>query len=379
MVVIRAQINYNKTIPLLGGPLIMRVYNFAPGPSMLSIEVMERAQAEFLDCAGTGMSVIEMSHRSKEYEIIVIQTMDLLRELMNIPGNYKILFIQGGATMQFSAVPMNLKQKGQADYVDSGNFAHLALKEARKFIDVHVVASSREDQYASVPELTPQSFNPQADYFHFTTNNTIYGTRFPFVPNPGSVPLVADMSSNILSQPYDVSQFALIYAGVQKNLACAGMAVVIIREDLLERCSDRLPILIDYRTYAKTNSLYNTPPSYALYLSKLTLEWIKSLGGVPAIYERNQRKAQLIYDFLDQSQAFTPLAKKSSRSLMNITFTLPSEILNDRFVKEAAQSGLVNLKGHRVAGGMRASIYNAMPWEGVQALVGFMSEFESKL
>jgi phosphoserine aminotransferase len=346
---------------------------------MLPLEVMEKAQAEFLDYGGTGMSVMEMSHRSAEYEAIVIQTMDLLRELMDIPSHYKILFIQGGATMQFSAVPMNLMQKGRADYVDSGNFAHLALEEARKFLDVNVVASSEEDQYASVPELNPQNFNPQADYFHFATNNTIYGTRFPAVPDTGQIPLVADMSSNILSQPYDVSKFALIYAGVQKNLACAGMSVVIIREDLLERCSDRLPILIDYRTYVKSNSLYNTPPSYTIYLSKLTLEWLKSLGGVPAVYESNQRKARLIYDFLDQSHAFVPLAKKHSRSLMNVTFTLPSEALNARFVKEAAQAGLVTLKGHRVAGGMRASIYNAMPLDGVQALVGFMSAFEKTL
>jgi phosphoserine aminotransferase len=346
---------------------------------MLPLEVMEKAQAEFLDYSGTGMSAMELSHRSTAYEAIVIQTMDLLRELMDIPGNYKILFIQGGSTMQFSAVPMNLKKNGHADYVDSGNFAHLALEEARKFVSVNVVASSRDDRYAFVPELMPQSFNPQADYFHFTTNNTIYGTCFPSVPDTGHVPLVADMSSNILSQPYDIGKFALIYAGAQKNLASAGMSVVIIREDLLERCSDRLPILIDYRTYAKSNSLYNTPPSYPIYLSKLTLEWLKNLGGVPAIYERNRQKARHIYDFLDKSRAFAPLARKSSRSLMNVTFTLPSEPLNDRFVNEAAQAGLVNLKGHRVAGGMRASIYNAMPLEGVRALVAFMSEFESKL
>jgi phosphoserine aminotransferase len=357
----------------------MRVYNFAAGPAMLPLEVMERARDEFQDYAGTGMSVMEMSHRSKEFEAIVDQTESLLREVMGIPDHYKVLFVQGGATMQFSAVPMNLRRNGKADYVDSGNFAHLALEEARKFVDVHVAASSREDKYVHVPELDPRGFDPDADYFHFTTNNTIYGTCFPSLPDTGNVPLVADMSSNILSQPYDVSKFGVIYAGAQKNLACAGAAVVIVREDLLERCSDQLPVLIDYRTYVKSKSLYNTPPSYTVYMTGLTLEWLKNLGGVPEIYRRNQRKAEHIYNFLDRSQAFRPLADKSSRSLMNVTFALPGEELNDRFVKEAAKSGLVNLKGHRVAGGMRASVYNAMPLEGVQALVEFMSDFEKKL
>jgi phosphoserine aminotransferase len=357
----------------------MKVYNFSPGPAMLPTEVMERAREEFLDYAGTGMSVVELSHRSKEYEAVVEQTDALLREVMGIPDNYKVIFVQGGATMQFSAVPMNLRQKGKADYVDSGNFAHLALEEARKLVEVHIAASSREDKYVHVPELDPRGFDPEADYFHFTTNNTIYGTCFTSLPDTGNVPLVTDMSSNILSQPYDVTKFGLIYAGAQKNLASAGMAVVILREDLLERCSDQLPVLIDYRTYVKSQSLYNTPPSFTIYLAKLTLEWIKRLGGVPAMYARNQEKARLLYDFLDRSQAFRPLADKASRSLMNVTFTLPGEELNDRFVKEAAKSGLTNLKGHRVAGGMRASIYNAMPLEGVQVLVEFMSDFEKRL
>jgi phosphoserine aminotransferase len=357
----------------------MKVYNFAPGPAMLPGEVMERAREEFLDYAGTGMSVVELSHRSKDYEAVVEQTEALLREVMGIPETYKVIFVQGGATMQFSAVPMNLRRNGKADYVDSGNFARLALEEARKFLEVQVAASSREDKYVHVPELDPRGFDPEADYFHFTTNNTIYGTCFPSLPDTGSVPLIADMSSNILSQPYDVTKFGLIYAGAQKNLACAGMAVVILREDLLERCSDQLPVLIDYRTYVKSKSLYNTPPSFTIYLAMLTLERIKSLGGVPAAYERNQEKARHIYDFLDRSQAFRPLADKASRSLMNVTFALPSEELNDRFVKEAAKAGLTNLKGHRVAGGMRASIYNAMPLEGVRVLVEFMSDFEKNL
>jgi phosphoserine aminotransferase len=343
---------------------------------MISPEAMERAREEFLDYAGTGMSVMELSHRSGDYEAVVEQTEALLREVMGIPDNYKVLFVQGGATMQFSAVPMNLRRNGKADYVDSGNFAHLALEEARKFLEVHVTASSRDDKYTHTPELDPSGFDPEADYFHITTNNTIYGTCFPSLPDTGQVPLAADMSSNILSQPYNVSKFGVIYAGAQKNLACAGMAVVIIREDLLERCSDRLPVLLDYRTYVKSKSLYNTPPSFTVYMAKLTLEWLKGLGGVPVIYERNREKARHIYDFLDRSQAFRPLADKTSRSLMNVTFTLPSEELNDRFVKEAAASGLANLKGHRVAGGMRASIYNAMPLEGVRTLVEFMSEFE---
>jgi phosphoserine aminotransferase len=346
---------------------------------MLPQEVMERAQAEFLDYAGTGMSVMELSHRSRDYEAIAERTESLLREVMGIPGNYKVLFVQGGATLQFSAIPMNLRRNGKADYVDSGNFAHLALEEARKFVEVRVAASSKEDKYAHVPALDPRDFDPEADYFHYTTNNTIFGTCFSSVPDTGKVPLVTDMSSNILSQPYDVDKFDLIYAGAQKNLACPGMAVVIIREELLERCSDQLPILMDYRTYAKSRSLYNTPPTFTVYLAGLTLEWIRKLGGVPAIYQRNLEKARHIYDFLDRSRAFSPLADKSSRSLMNVTFALPGEELNDRFVKEAAKSGLTNLKGHRVAGGMRASIYNAMPLEGVQALVDFMSDFEKNL
>ena len=354
----------------------MRVYNFSPGPSMLPEDVLLKAQSELLDYQGTGMSVMEMSHRSKEFTSIISDCELLLRELMGIPSNYKVLFMQGGATMQFSAVALNLGKTGNADYVDSGNFASNAIKEAKRFLHVNVVASSKEDKYAYIPEIKKENMNPDADYFHICYNNTIFGTRFTKLPDTGNVSIVADMSSCILSEPVDVSKFGMIYAGVQKNLSAPGMAIVIIREDLLENIPDNVPVMLDYRTYVNSDSLYNTPPSYSIYLAKLVLESLREKGGVDVMYKNNLKKADILYDFLDHSKLFSPTAKKEDRSLMNVTFVLPTDELNDKFVKEAAKSGLANLKGHRIIGGMRASIYNAMSVEGVQKLVDFMAEFE---
>ena len=354
----------------------MRVYNFSPGPSMLPLPVLEKAQREMTQAKGSGMSVMEMSHRSAVYEAIIAGAEASLRRLMQIPDNYRVLFIQGGATMQFSAVPLNLKQSGRADYVDSGNFAAAALKEGARWIAARCVASSKADNYAYVPALTKDMFDEHADYVHITTNNTIFGTRYPALPPiPEGVPLVADMSSNILSEPYDVRDFGVIYAGAQKNIGCAGLAIVIVREDLLSHTGD-VPVLLDWNTYAKSGSMYNTPPTYAIYIAGLVLDWLEQRGGVDAIYAINRRKAAKLYAALDASAIFTPTARADCRSLMNVTFTLPTKELDARFVKEAEEAGLMNLKGHRIVGGMRASLYNAMPEEGVEALIAFMRAFE---
>ncbi|MBC8529451.1 3-phosphoserine/phosphohydroxythreonine transaminase [Christensenellaceae bacterium NSJ-44] len=355
-----------------------RVYNFSAGPSMLPLSVLQKAQAELLNCNGSGSSVMEMSHRSAPYEAIIAEAESLLRELMQIPDNYKVLFIQGGATQQFSMVPMNLKVNGKADYIVSGNFANNAAKEAAKFVDVNIVANSKPQNYAEIPAFDSKDFDPEADYVHITSNNTIFGTRYTQWPETGNVPLVADMSSNILSEPMDVSRFGLIYAGAQKNIGIAGLAVVIIREDLLSRSCDKLPVLMNYNTYANNDSMYNTPPCFAIYMAKLVFEWIKEQGGVAAVYENNVKKAAILYDYLDSSSFFKATAKKEDRSLMNIPFVTPSKELDAQFVKEAAQQGFVNIKGHRLVGGMRASIYNAMPNEGIEKLVAFMRDFEAR-
>lgn len=355
-----------------------RVYNFSAGPSMLPLSVLQKAQAELLNCNGSGSSVMEMSHRSAPYEAIISEAESLLRELMQIPDNYKVLFIQGGATQQFSMVPMNLKVNGKADYIVSGNFANNAAKEAAKFVDVNIVANSKPQNYAEIPAFDSKDFDPEADYVHITSNNTIFGTRYTKWPETGNVPLVADMSSNILSEPMDVSRFGLIYAGAQKNIGIAGLAVVIIREDLLARSCDKLPVLMNYNTYANNDSMYNTPPCFAIYMAKLVFEWIKEQGGVAAVYENNVKKAAILYDYLDSSSFFKATAKKEDRSLMNIPFVTPSKDLDAQFVKEAAENGFVNIKGHRLVGGMRASIYNAMPNEGIEKLVAFMRDFEAR-
>jgi phosphoserine aminotransferase len=351
----------------------MRSYNFSPGPAALPKEVLERAAKEMVEYAGDGMSVMEMSHRSKMYEDIHNAAIDLLRELMAIPDNYKILFLQGGASQQFAMIPMNLKKNGKADFVITGEWSARAYKEASNILEAKVAASSENEKFAFIPEI--KEISADADYFHICSNNTITGTRFLEFPDTGDVPLVADMSSGILSEIFDVSKFGLIYAGAQKNIGPAGLTVVIIREDLLER-ENKIPAFFKYKQHADTNSMLNTPPTYSIYMTKLCLEWLKSKGGVAGIQKNNEAKAKVLYDFLDNSQMFKGIAAKSHRSLMNVPFTTGDEAKDKDFVKAAATAGFVNLGGHRLVGGLRASIYNAMPTEGVQALVDFMEKFE---
>ena len=354
-----------------------RVYNFAPGPSTMPQEVLEQAAREMLCYGDTGMNVMEMSHRSKQYQAIFDETEATLRDLMHISEEYAVLFLQGGATGQFAAIPMNLMTgSGTADYVDSGNFAHGALVEAGKYGKVNVVASSKDDKYAYIPELDASKFNPDADYFYITTNNTIYGTRYARLPETGKVPLVADMSSNILSEVYDVNRFGVIYAGAQKNVGPAGLTIVIVRRDLLGRAMPITPKIMDWKIMDEKGSMLNTPPTYAIYMAGLCMKWLKKQGGVEAIEKVNIEKAKLLYDALDDSDFYRPTARPDSRSRMNVTFTTPSPEMDAEFVKAAAARDLVNLKGHRLVGGIRASIYNAMPIEGVRALVDFMKKFE---
>ena len=351
-----------------------RVLNFAPGPSMLPLPVLERVQKELLCYGETGMSVMEMSHRSKMYLEIFERTVADLRDVMGVPQNYKVLFPQGGATAMFAAVAMNLMDGGKADYVDSGNFAHNALEEAKKYGEVVVAGSSREENYTHIPDWT---LSPDAKYVHITTNNTIYGTRYARLPETGGVPLVADMSSNILSEVYDVSRFGVIYAGAQKNVGPAGVVLLIVREDLLGHALPITPKVMDFKKLADADSMLNTPNCFGIYVAGLTFQWIKAQGGVAALERRNIEKAKLLYVFLDESRLFKGTAQKRDRSRMNVTFVTGDADTDARFVKEAAAKGLVNLKGHRIVGGMRASIYNAMPAEGVQALVDFMKDFEA--
>jgi len=354
----------------------MRVFNFAAGPSMLPVPVLEQAAREMTDYAGSGMSVMEMSHRAKCYDAIIKEAEQLLRELLQVPSNYKILFVQGGASTQFAAVPLNLSVKGKADYIVTGNFAKQAAKEAKHFTECHVVASSEDTNFTYIPKITADMLDPEADYVHITTNNTIFGTKYTNIPDTGNVPLVADMSSNILSEVMDVSKFGVIYAGAQKNIGPAGVTVVIVREDLLDRAMKSCPTMLAWKTQADSESLYNTPPTYGIYIAMLVFRWLKELGGIPAIEKINRYKAGLLYDYLDNSRFYTSKVAKEDRSIMNIPFVSPSPELDDLFVKEAAKAGFVSLKGHRLVGGMRASIYNAMPVAGVQALIGFMKAFE---
>jgi len=351
-----------------------RVFNFAPGPSMLATEVLEKAQKELLCYGSTGMSVMEMSHRSKMYLDIFNKTVADLKDVMNVPDGYKIMFVQGGATQMFASVAMNLMDGGKADYIDSGNFAHNALVEAKKYGEVVVAGSSREDNYTYIPQYT---LSPDAKYVHITTNNTIYGTRFDHVPETGNVPLVADMSSNILSEVYDVSKFGVIYAGAQKNVAPAGVVILIVREDLMGKELPITPKVMSFKKMADADSMLNTPNCFGIYMAGLTFEWIKKQGGVAAMEKVNIEKAKMLYDFLDESKLFKGTAQAPYRSRMNVTFVTGDADMDAAFVKEAAAKGLVNLKGHRIVGGMRASIYNAMPVEGVRALVDFMKEFEA--
>jgi len=354
-----------------------RIYNFSAGPAMLPENVLKKAQQEMLCYGNTGMSVMEMSHRSKAFDEIILSAEQALRDIMEIPSNYKVLFLQGGASTQFAMVPLNLfTGSKKADYVNTGTWAIKAFKEAARYGKINIVASSEDTNFNRIPDLDPATFDPDADYFHITTNNTIEGTRFTSIPDTGNVPLVADMSSNILSEVYDVSKFGLIFAGAQKNMGPAGVTVVIIREDLTERATDIAPTMLKYKIHADERSLYNTPPTYGIYICKLVYEWIKELGGVSVMQKINEEKAKILYDYLDESAMFKGTVIKKDRSLMNVPFVSPSKDLDAKFIKEAAASGLVELKGHRSVGGMRASIYNAMPVEGVKSLVAFMKKFE---
>ena len=353
-----------------------RVYNFSAGPSMLPLQVLETAVKDMLDYKGSGMSVMEMSHRSPVYDEIIKEAEALLRKLMNIPDNYKVLFLQGGASTQFAAVPLNLMNKNKkADYIVSGQFSGKAQKEATKYGDVVIAASSKDANFSFVPKTDRSSFRPDADYVHICFNNTIYGTKFPYIPDTGDVPLVADMSSCIISEPIDVSKFGVIYAGAQKNMAPAGLTVVIIREDLMGNAREDIPVMLDYKTMADNDSMYNTPPCYCIYVAKLVYEWILGLGGLEKMKEMNEKKAALLYDYLDSQDYYIAPVQKESRSMMNVTFVTGDGDLDKKFAKEADAQGLKNLKGHRSVGGMRASIYNAMPYEGVEKLVEFMKDF----
>jgi phosphoserine aminotransferase len=357
-----------------------RVYNFSAGPAMLPQEVLEQAQAEMLDWQGSGMSVMEMSHRGKEFMSIAEKAEADLREVMAIPANYKVLFLQGGASSQFAMVPLNLlRGKGQADYFRTGSWSKKAIAEAKRYCDVNVVADSEsEGKFTSVPAAADVSFNSNAAYVHYTPNETIEGVEFPYVPDTGDVPLVADMSSTILSRPIDVSQFDLIYAGAQKNIGPAGLTLVIVREDLIGHAQDGTPSMFDYAIHAKGDSMYNTPPTYAWYLAGLVFAWLKDKGGLSAMAEINERKAAKLYAAIDGSDFYQNPVAKDCRSVMNVPFTLADAELDSVFLAAAKEANLVTLKGHRSVGGMRASIYNAMPEAGVDALIEFMADFERR-
>lgn len=354
----------------------MRVYNFSAGPGMLPLEVLRRVQSGLIDYDGSGMSVMEMSHRSKPYEKINDETHALLRELMDIPSDYDILFVQGGATNQFSAVPLNIGTVNRkADYVITGNFAKNAYKEGAVQLDAAVAASSEDKNFTYIPELKPDMFRKDADYVHICYNNTIFGTRYLSAPDTAGIPLVADMSSMILSQKVNVKDFALIYAGAQKNVGPAGVTIVIVRHDLTERADPKCPVMLRYDNQVKNKSLYNTPPCFSTYVIMEVLRYLKEIGGVDAMQRINEQKAKKLYDYIDSSDFYVNPVDKKYRSLMNVPFVSPTKELDDLFVRQAAENGLVSIKGHRLVGGMRASIYNAMPTEGIDALIDFMEKF----
>lgn len=356
-----------------------RVYNFSAGPSMLPEEVLQIAASELLEYGSTGQSVMEMSHRSKEYDAIIKQTEADLREIMNIPDNYEVLFLQGGASTQFAMIPLNLMNKNKkADFVITGQWANKAYKEAAKYGTARAVASSADKTYSYIPETAASDFDPDADFVHICMNNTIYGTLYKELPETGNVPLIADISSCILSEPIDVSKFGMLYAGAQKNLAPAGVTIVIIRKDLLGNAMDITPTMLNYVTHSENGSMFNTPPTYTIYVAGLVLKWIKKMGGLEAMKELNEKKAAILYNFLDNSKMFKGTVVPKDRSLMNVPFVTGNEELDKKFVAEAKAAGFINLKGHRSVGGMRASIYNAMPLEGVEKLVAFMQKFEEE-
>jgi phosphoserine aminotransferase len=356
-----------------------RVFNFAAGPAILPEPVLQQAAQEMLDWHGSGMSVMEMSHRGKEFVSIAEQAEADLRELMGIPSNYKVLFVQGGATLQFAAVPLNLlRGKKSADYVNTGEWAKKAIKEAKRYGAVNIAASAEDRQFTYAPPQSAWKLDPNAAYVHYTSNETIGGVEFHWIPDTGSVPLVADMSSHILSRPIDVSRFGLIYAGAQKNIGPAGLTIVIVRDDLMGGALPATPSILDYKVQADNGWMYNTPATYAVYVAGLVFQWLKKAGGLKNMEEINRAKAALLYDFLGQTEFYYSPVEKSDRSLMNVPFRLRNESLNDEFLKQAKQNKLLELKGHRSVGGMRASIYNAMPVEGVKALVAFMRDFQTK-
>ncbi|MBL1319472.1 MAG: 3-phosphoserine/phosphohydroxythreonine transaminase [Methylophaga sp.] len=357
-----------------------RLYNFSAGPAMIPEAVLQRAQQEFLDWNGTGMNTMEMSHRGKEFLSIANKAEADLREVMAIPDNYKVLFLQGGASSQFAGIPMNLlRGKTTADYFNTGQWSKKAISEAKRYCDVNIVASSEDDGFNSVPDKSTWKLNPDAAYVHYTANETIGGVEFDEIPDVGDVPLVVDLSSTILSRPIDVSKFALIYAGAQKNIGPAGLTIVILRDDLIGDTLAGTPTMFDYQVQADNDSMYNTPPTYALYLAGLVFDWVKNLGGLTGMAKINQRKAEKLYAAIDGSDGFySNPVNLQHRSWMNVTFTLDNADLDADFLAGAKQAGLVTLKGHRSVGGMRASIYNAMPEEGVDALITFMQDFAAK-
>ena len=356
-----------------------RVYNFSAGPAVLPEEVLKEAQAEMLDYKGTGMSVMEMSHRSKAYQAIIDQAEADLRELMNIPENYKVLFLQGGASQQFAMIPMNLMKNGVADYIITGQWAKKAHQEAQKYGKANAIASSADKTFSYIPDCSDLPISEDADYVYICENNTIYGTKFWELPNTKGKILVSDVSSCFLSEPVDVTKYGMIYGGVQKNIGHAGVVIAIIREDLIsDDVMPFTPTMLKYKTHADNGSMYNTPPAYGIYICGKVFQWLKKQGGLTAMKAYNEKKAKILYDFLDSSKMFKGTVEKKDRSLMNVPFVTGDKDLDAKFVKEAEAAGFVNLKGHRTVGGMRASIYNAMPMEGVEKLVAFMADFEAK-
>ena len=356
-----------------------RVFNFSAGPAVLPEEVLREAADEMLDYKGSGMSVMEMSHRSKVFDNIIKEAEKDLRDLMNIPDNYKVLFLQGGASQQFSAVPMNLMKKGKAGYIVTGQWAKKALAEAKRYGDAVELASSADKTFSYIPDCSDLPITEDMDYVYICENNTIYGTKYKELPNTKGVDLVADVSSCFLSEPVDVTKYAMIYGGVQKNIGPAGVVIAIIREDLItDDCLEGTPTMLKYKTQADADSLYNTPPCYGIYICGKVFKWIKKMGGLSAMKEHNEKKAKILYDFLDESKMFKGTVVPKDRSLMNVPFVTGDKDLDAKFVEEATKAGFVNLKGHRTVGGMRASIYNAMPIEGVEKLVQFMKEFEKE-
>ena len=381
-----------------------RVFNFSAGPSTLPVPVLEKAAKQMLNYENSGMSVMEMSHRSSSYLDIFQKTKDLLKKVMNVPDDYKIVFIQGGATQQFSMVPLNLLKNGKADYIITGSFSKKAANEAKKYGEINIAYDGSVNNFKHIPTQDELKLDPEASYVHLCSNNTIYGTEWKYVPETNGVPIIADMSSNILSKPidvskygmiyagaqiipyletsigfdkiFDVSKYGMIYAGAQKNMGIAGLGVAIIKEELLQKVPAKTPVLLDYQLMIDNDSMYNTPPAYAIYVLGLVLEWIDNLGGLEVMEQRNIKKAKLLYDYLDNSDFYICHSDKDNRSLMNVTFTTPNKDLDAKFVKESIEAGMTNLKGHRSVGGIRASIYNAMPIEGVEKLIAFMKDFE---